>query len=140
MRPLLALLGAYHLALGTVMVVAPRAFFDEVAAYGAYNDHYLRDVATFYLALGAVLLVAVARASWRVPLLAFTTLQYALHVVNHLWDVADADPAWLGPANIVSLALIGGLAAWLLRRAPRAATPPAASRAATPSPGRGSSP
>ena len=115
LRPLLALLGAYHLLLGTAMVIAPRRFFDEIARYGAYNDHYIRDVATFYVALGAVLLVAVARESWRIPLLAFATLQYALHVVNHLWDVADAEPSWLGPANVVALALIGVLTGWLLR-------------------------
>jgi hypothetical protein len=117
LRPLLALLGLYHLALGVVMVVAPRTFFDEFAAYGAFNDHYIRDVATFYLALGAVLLVAVARTSWQVPLLVFALLQYALHVLNHLWDVGDADPGWIGPANAISLALIAAVTAWLLRGA-----------------------
>jgi hypothetical protein len=115
LRPLLALLGVYHLLLGIVMVVAPRTFFDELAHYGAYNDHYIRDVASFYLALGAVLLVAAARVSWQVPLLAFATLQYALHALNHLWDVADADPGWLGPANLAALVLIGVLTGWLLR-------------------------
>lgn len=116
LRPLLLLVGAYHLILGLAMAFAPRAFFDGIAAYGPYNDHYVRDVATFYLALGAVLLVALRRASWRVPLLAFATVQYALHVLNHLWDVADADPGWLGPANVVSLALIGVVLWWMLRR------------------------
>ena len=115
LRPLLALLGVYHLLLGVVMVTAPRTFFDQFAHYGAYNDHYIRDVATFYLALGAVLLVAVARTSWQVPLLAFATLQYALHALNHVWDVADADPGWIGPANLGALALIGVLLGWLLR-------------------------
>lgn len=115
LRPLLALLGAYHLLLGVAMVAAPRTFFDDVATYGAFNDHYIRDVATFYLALGAVMLVAVARTSWQAPLLAFATLQYALHVVNHLWDIGDTDPGWLGPANAVALALIGALLFWLLR-------------------------
>jgi len=115
LRPLLALLGAYHLLLGVVMVLAPRTFFDEVAAYGAYNDHYIRDVATFYLALGAVLLVAVGRTAWQVPLLVFALLQYGLHVLNHLWDIGDADPGWLGPANAVSLALIAAVLVWLLR-------------------------
>jgi hypothetical protein len=55
LRPLLALLGVYHLLLGVAMAAAPRTFFDDVATYGAFNDHYIRDVATFYLALGAVL-------------------------------------------------------------------------------------
>jgi hypothetical protein len=115
LRPLLALLGAYHLLLGVVMVAAPSTFFDDVATYGPFNDHYIRDVATFYLALGVVMLVAVARTSWQAPLLAFATLQYALHLVNHLWDIGDADPAWLGPANAVALGLIGALLLWLLR-------------------------
>ena len=115
LRPLLALLGVYHLALGVVMVIAPRTFFDEIASYGPYNDHYIRDVASFYLALGAVLLVAVARTSWQVPLLVFALVQYGLHVVNHVWDVADSEPSWIGPANVVSLALIAVVIAWLLR-------------------------
>lgn len=123
LRPLLALVGAYHLALGAVMVLAPRTFFDDIATYGAYNDHYIRDVASFYLALGAVLLVAVARASWQVPLLAFATVQYVLHVINHLWDVGDTDPGWIGPVNVVSLALIAVVLLWMLRgtRRPQAA-------------------
>ena len=115
LRPLLALLGVYHLALGVVMVIAPRTFFDEIAAYGPYNDHYIRDVASFYLALGAVLLVAVARTSWQVPLLVFALVQYGLHLLNHLWDVADGEPSWIGPVNVAPLALIAILIAWLLR-------------------------
>jgi hypothetical protein len=119
LRPVLALLGVYHLLIGTVMVIAPRRFFDEIANYGVYNDHYIRDVATFYLALGGCLLVAVTRPAWQVPLLTFALVQYALHVLNHLWDVADGDPSWIGPANVVSLALIAAVIAWLVRASPR---------------------
>ena len=115
LRPILALLGVYHLLLGVAMVLAPRTFFDEIATYGAFNDHYIRDVASFYLALGAVMLVAVAKVSWQMPLLVFATLQYGLHLLNHLWDVSDTDPGWLGPANAASLALIGAVLFWLLR-------------------------
>jgi hypothetical protein len=115
LRPLLALLGLYHLLLGVAMVAAPQTFFDDVATYGAFNDHYIRDVASFYLALGVVMLVAVAKVSWQTPLLAFATLQYALHLLNHLWDVSDTDPGWLGPANAAALALIGAVLLWLLR-------------------------
>ena len=126
LRPLLALVGAYHVALGAFMVLAPRTFFDDIATYGAYNDHYIRDIATFYLALGAVLLVAVARTAWQVPLLAFATIEFGLHVLNHVWDVGDTDPSWLGPANLVSLALIGAVLLWLLRALRR--PPPATQR------------
>jgi len=115
LRPILAVLGLYHLLLGVAMVAAPRTFFDDVATYGAFNDHYIRDVASFYLALGVVLLVAVVKVSWQTPLLVFATLQYAFHLLNHLWDVSDTDPGWLGPANAAALALIGGVLFWLLR-------------------------
>jgi hypothetical protein len=119
LRTLLVVLGLYHLTLGGVMAVAPETFFEEIAAYGPYNDHYVRDVATFYVALGGVLLVAVVRESWRVPGLAFATVQYGLHLVNHLWDIADADPSWIGPANVAALALVGLVLGYLWRTTPR---------------------
>jgi hypothetical protein len=43
--------------------------FHEIGPYGERNDHYMGDLATFYLALGAVSLVAAGRASWRLPVL-----------------------------------------------------------------------
>ncbi len=61
------------------------------------------------------MLVAVARPTWQVPLLTCALVQYGLHVLNHLWDVADGDPSWIGPANVVSLALIALVIGWLVR-------------------------
>lgn len=115
-RPLFLAAGGYHLALGLLMAVAPRRFFDDVAAFPPYNEHFIRDLATFYLALGAVLLVAAARTAWQVPLLVFAVVQYALHLVNHIVDVGDTVPAWMGPAQIVAIALVGLALAALLRR------------------------
>jgi hypothetical protein len=116
-RPLMAALGFYHLALGAFMVVAPRTFYEQVGPFPPYNAHFIRDVATFYLALGVVFALAAARRSWQIPLLVFALLQYGLHVLNHVWDVSAAEPAWLGPANLVVLALITVALYWLLREA-----------------------
>jgi hypothetical protein len=118
--PLLAVLGTSQLALGLFMALAPGTFFSKIGPYGTRNDHYLGDVATFYLALGAVLIAAARRPSWRVPVLAFAALQYALHSVNHLIDVSESHPGWLGPVNLVSLALTTALLGWLLVAASRA--------------------
>ena len=104
-----------QLGLGLWMMLSPKSFFDSFAGYGIRNDHYIRDVATFYLALGLVLLVASRRASWRVPVLFFAVLQYAFHLVNHVVDIADSHPGWVGPANVVSLALVEVLLLILLR-------------------------
>jgi hypothetical protein len=115
LRPILLILGLSQLGLGALMALAPGAFFEALGDFGARNDHYLRDVATFYLALGVVLLVAVDRPAWRAPVLAFGALQYGLHALNHLLDVADSDPGWIGPFDFVSLAVVAGLFLYALR-------------------------
>ena len=114
MKPLLALFGAAQVVLGLLLWITPGFFFDEIGPYGVRNDHYMGDLATWYLALGAVTLVSLRRVSWRVPVLALAFIQYALHSVNHLIDVGDAHPEWLGPANLVSLTLTAVLLAWML--------------------------
>jgi len=110
-----AVFGAYHLALALFMAVAPRAFFTNVGPFGTVNTHYIRDTATFNAAIGVALLVAVRRPSWRVPVLALTTLQFALHSINHLVDIGRAHPAWNGYFDFFSLAAATLLLAWLLR-------------------------
>jgi hypothetical protein len=114
-RPILLILGVSQLGLGALMALAPGAFFEALGDFGARNDHYLRDVATFYMALGIVLLVTVGRPAWRAPVLAFGALQYALHALNHLLDVGDADPGWIGPFDFASLAVVAGVFLYALR-------------------------
>ncbi len=122
---LLVGLGVYHLALGAFQAVAPRAFYDVIGPFGPFNDHYVRDVATWSLALGGMLLAAARRPAWRAPILAFAVLQYALHAANHVFDVADADPGWVGPFDAVALMALTALLAVALRAAGRARGPAA---------------
>ena len=112
----LRILGVLQLAQGALMVVGPHTFYDLVGPFGAYNDHYIRDVSTFYLALGVVMLVAATRRSWRAPVLAFAALQVGLHTINHIVDVGDADPVGVGLFDAVSLAALTALYLWLWRR------------------------
>jgi len=116
MRPLLIVFAAGQLVLGLLLWLTPGFFYDEIGPYGLRNDHYMADVATFYLALGAVALVAVPRERWRVPVLAFAVIQYALHSLNHLIDIGESEPSWLGPANFASLVLTTVLLGWMLSR------------------------
>ncbi|HEV2075953.1 MAG TPA: hypothetical protein VGR10_06915 [Thermoleophilaceae bacterium] len=115
----LALLGVYQLAQGLLMVLAPGTFYELIGPFGPQNDHYVRDTATYSLALGAVALVAVRRASWRVPVLVFAVAQFALHSANHLLDIDEADPAFLGPADFVALLVSTVLLAVVLLAAGR---------------------
>jgi len=116
MRPLLIAFGAGQLVLGLLLWLTPGFFYDEIGPYPPRNDHYMADLATFYLALGAVALASVSRERWRVPVLTLALVQYGLHSLNHPIDIGDSDPSWLGPANFVSLLVTTVLLGWMLTR------------------------
>lgn len=106
---------AYHFAAAALMVFAPHTFFSDIGPFGAQNDHYLRDTATFNAAFGVALAVAFRRPSWRAPVLCCVAVQFALHALNHLADIGAAHPHWLGPADFASLALASAVLVWLAR-------------------------
>ena len=116
MRWLLLGFALGQLMLGLLLWLTPEFFHESIGPYGERNDHYMGDVASWYLALGAVALVALRWQLWRVPVLGFSCIQYALHSLNYLIDVGEADPSWLGPANLVSLVLTTLLLGWMLRQ------------------------
>jgi hypothetical protein len=107
----LSALAVYHLALAVWMAVSPHTFYTAVGPFGPYNSHFVRDVATFNAALGFGFAMAVFRPSWRLPVLAITTVQFALHTLNHLVDIDKAHPAGIGYfdffALLASTALLG---------------------------------
>jgi hypothetical protein len=105
LRAVIVTAGLFQVGQSVWMIASPGSFYDAIAGFGAQNDHYIRDVATFGLAAGAVLLAAVARPSWRVPALVLAALWYAAHAVNHLADIGEADPDWVGPFDFAALAV-----------------------------------
>ncbi len=116
----IAAFALYFWVVAALMVLAPGFFFAHIGPFGVRNDHYIRDTATFNVALGVGLAIAYWRPSWRVPLLCCVTVQFALHALNHLADIDASHPHWLGPADFVSLAMSALLLAGLLRQALRA--------------------
>ena len=111
--------GAYSLALGLVMLLAPGWFFHNVGPFGTRNDHYTRDNAAMYLAFGIVGLAALRRPSWRVPVLAVWTVQAAIHAINHLGDIGNAHPKRDGPIDFALIAFSAAVLGWLTWRAAR---------------------
>ena len=106
LRTILLVAAAYHLALGAFMFFLPGPFYDSLGEFPPRNDHYVKDIATFYIALGLVLYISVRRRSWRVPVLLFATVEYALHAVNHLLDVGDAASDGKGWFAVFSISLL----------------------------------
>lgn len=110
--------GAYLIGISLLAVISPDTFFENVGPFGPKNEHYTRDGAVFELAFGIGAVVAVWRASWAKPMLAVLTLQSLFHAINHLVDINEADPKWLGTFDFVGLALstlVLGWAYWRLR-------------------------
>jgi hypothetical protein len=98
-------LAVYNVVLALFMAIAPHAFYRAVGPFGAYNAHYVRDNATFSAAFAVGFALALRRESWRVPLLALSLVQFALHSANHLIDIGSAHPAWTGYFDFFSLLL-----------------------------------
>ena len=109
----LVLFAALDIGLALFMGFAPHAFYSAIGPFGESNAHYVRDVASFYAAIGVAMAIAVSKPSWRAPVLAISTIQFALHTLNHLIDIAKAHPAWAGYADFFSLLAGTAILAWL---------------------------
>jgi hypothetical protein len=116
----LGVVAAAQVLPGLLAFLAPGAFYDLLAPFPPENHHVLRDVGSWQIPLGLAAAVAVRRHAWRVPMLALLALQYTLHAISHLINLGDADPAWIGPAEFVLLAVAALALAGLLVREHRA--------------------
>ena len=105
--------GVYSVLLGLFMFVAPGTFFDTLGDFGARNDHYIFDNATFEFPLGLMMLTAARWPSWRVPALAFATLHWGLHALSHIIDPhhgAGDSIGWLEAGGLVGTTAILAIA------------------------------
>ena len=78
--------GAGFVALGAWAMVDPRSFFDAVATFEPYNQHFLQDIGAFQAGLGVVLLLAgvPVRADGLAVALFGVGVGAALHTVSHV--------------------------------------------------------
>jgi hypothetical protein len=110
LRSGLVLLAMLQTTLGIWMLLAPRAFYNDVPTvsdYPPYNEHLISDLGALYLALAiplAIGAVTLARPTV-VPALAAYAVFAALHLTFH---ASHADP------TAGSVALDAGLAALLI--------------------------
>lgn len=77
--------GLFFVAVGIWAFIAPQSFYESVAVFPPYNQHFLQDVGSFQIGLGAVLLLAVAAPGdgLAIALLGVAVGQ-AAHTVSHV--------------------------------------------------------
>jgi hypothetical protein len=102
--------GAGLVALGLWAMVDPQSFFEGIALFEPYNQHFLQDLGALQIGLGAVLLLA-----GLIPTLDALTVALvgvgiggALHAVSHLIGID------LGGRPAIDIPVFGGLAVVLL--------------------------
>lgn len=105
-------------ALGVWALIAPRSFFDTVATFQPYNQHFLQDVGAFQVGLGAVLLLAAlaSHADGLVIALLGVGIGSVLHTASH---VVGLDLGGNPPTDIPALAALSIIllvAGWVRQR------------------------
>ena len=78
--------GIGFIALGAWAMVDPRSFFEALATFEPYNQHFLQDVGAFQIGLGAVLILAGVphRADGLTVALVGVGVGAALHAMSHV--------------------------------------------------------
>jgi hypothetical protein len=89
-----------NIANGLWMLADPRGWFHGIPAavpdFGPLNEHFVRDIGSTFVTLGAALLWAALVPALRVPMLAVVTLFSVLHALVH---VVDTVRGLVGPAH-----------------------------------------
>jgi hypothetical protein len=104
--------GAFaFLPAGLWAMADPRSFFDQVAEFHPYNQHFVQDVGAFQLGLGAVLLIV---ALWpRIDALAAALLGTGIggtaHAVSHVigHDLGGRPWSDIPMFTVIGLLLLG---------------------------------
>lgn len=81
--------GAGLVALGSWAMVDPPSFFERVALFEPYNQHFLQDLGAFQIGLGAILLLAglIPRLDALTVALLGVGIGGALHAVSHVMGI-----------------------------------------------------
>ena len=102
--------GVTFIAVGVWAMVDPVSFFEAIATFEPYNQHFVQDLGAFQIGLGAVLLLAgvPGRADGLTVALVGVGVGAALHAVSH---IVGRD---LGGTPETDIPLFGAMAVLLL--------------------------
>lgn len=99
----------FFLVFGGWAFLATRSFFDSIATWPPYNEHFLRDAGSFQVGVGVALASALTRMSGSAIALAGGAAAAVLHAISHAIDSGEGgrstDPYALG---LFALLLVAG--------------------------------
>ncbi len=112
-----AAIGGFTFALlGVWAMVAPQSFFDRIATFEPYNQHFVQDLGAFQLGLGAVLLIAtLATTDALAAALLGVGIGAAAHVASHIVGRdLGGNPGFdlTGLSLLAVLLLVAGVVRW----------------------------
>jgi hypothetical protein len=100
----------FFVASGAWALLAPSSFYEQVAQWPPYNQHFVHDLGVFQLGIGVSLIGAVTKLGAMRALLGGAATAAVVHVVTHVVDYDEggrsSDPYVLG---VVALAVVIGL-------------------------------
>jgi predicted anti-sigma-YlaC factor YlaD len=115
-RAVLLIAGVSQLLIGAWAFAAPGSFYDLAATYPPENDHFLKDIGSWNVALGLAAVIAARTPSWRAGMLAVLAIQYGLHAASHAIDLDQAESRSAGIVTLVIQIVAAGLLAALFAR------------------------
>lgn len=98
--------GIVLVVFGLWKMVGPSSFFEQLARFDPYNQHFIQDVGAFQFGLGAVLLLALRYSDSLASGLLGVGLGSAAHVVSH---AVGTDLGGTPAVDIPALALLSGV-------------------------------
>lgn len=101
--------GAAFLLFGLWAFFAPRSFFDTLATFEPFNAHLIRDIGSFQIGLGAVLLLVAFLPDAHGAALLGVGVGGAFHAVGH---VIDRDLGGAPTTDIPVFSLLAALLLW----------------------------
>lgn len=111
-RGIALLAGLFFIGFGIWAFADPVSFFEQIATYRPYNEHFLHDAGAFQIGIGTALLLALTWKDALAVALGGAAAGSVMHAISHFMDTElggkDTDPWFLG---FLAAVLVIGLVA-----------------------------
>lgn len=106
----IAAVGAlFFIVTGVWALVDPQSFYENLAEWPPYNEHFLHDVGAFQIGLGAVLAIALWARDGLFVALAGVSVGAIAHAVSHFIDQGEGGKDTdVGFMTVLAIVLVAG--------------------------------